>query len=54
MSSGSTSPDLGDTWHQGLHMSSQWEADLELGSDNNSEDEKKRKRKTMRNAITKN
>ena len=33
------SPDLGDTWHQGLPVSPQCEADLELGTDNNSEDE---------------
>ena len=33
------SPDLGDTWHQGLPMSPQWESELELGSDNNNEDE---------------
>ena len=38
MSSGSMSPDLGDTWHQGLPMSPQWEGGLELGSDSYAED----------------
>ena len=37
ISSGSMSPDLNDTWHQGLSMSPQWEGDLELGSDDNHE-----------------
>ena len=39
ISSGSMSPDLGDTWHQGLPMSPQWESELELGSDDDNEDE---------------
>ena len=30
MPSGSMSLDLGDTWHQGLPMSPQWEGELEL------------------------
>ena len=34
----SVSPDLGDTWQQGMPMSPQWEGDLVLGSDDNSED----------------
>ena len=37
-SSGSRFPDLGDTWQQGLLMSPQWEGDLVLGSDDNSND----------------
>ena len=39
ISSGSVSQDLGDTWHQGLPMSPQWEGELERGSDDNDEDE---------------
>ena len=39
MSSGSMSPDLGDTWHQGLEMSPQWEGGLELYSGNDCEHE---------------
>ena len=39
MSSGSMSTDPGDTWHQGLPMSPQWDGGMELGSDNNNEDE---------------
>ena len=42
MSSGSMSPDLGDTWHHGLPMSPQWECGLELDSDNDNEDENER------------
>ena len=37
MSRGSVSSDLGDTWHQGLPTSPQWEGGLELGLDDNSE-----------------
>ena len=36
-SSGSMSPDLGDTWRQGMSMSPQWEGDVILDSDDNSE-----------------
>ena len=36
-SSGSMSPDLGDTWQQGMPMSPQWEGDLILDSNDNSE-----------------
>ena len=39
ISSGSMSPDLDDTWHQGLPTSPQWEGELELGSDSNNQDE---------------
>ena len=33
------SPDLGAARHQGLPTSPQWESELELGSDDNNEDE---------------
>ena len=39
MSSGSMSPDLSDTWHQGLPMSPQWKGGLRLDFDNDCEDE---------------
>ena len=39
MSTGSMSPDLGDTWHQGLRMSPQGEGGLKLDSDDDFEDE---------------
>ena len=42
MSSGSMSPDLGDTWHHVLPTSPQWEGGLELDSDNDYEDETER------------
>ena len=38
-SSGSMSPDLGETWRQGFPMSPQWEGGSELDSDNDCEDE---------------
>ena len=38
ISNGSMFPHLGDTWHQGLPVSPQWEGELELGSDENTED----------------
>ena len=34
-SSGSKSPDFGDTWRQGMPMSPQWEGDLILDSNDN-------------------